>query len=276
MNKDYEFEGIDLQLFAEKKDEDDDEDELKTDGYTGEEEDKDTDKEDPDKEEDEDTDLDEDLEEDSDTEDPGDEDSKDKEKPTKKVDKVTAALIEQKRKNKELERKLQAIEDANAATAEKLANEQRVKDLIADGYGETQAKHMVESDANSAKLMLEIEKLKFEKLEKKYPGISTHTKEILDIQKKTNGALTVEEIYNAKFRTSSEYDIKTNAEAAAIHKQRQAQQKKGTDPSGDHVDKKVTKLSPSDERAYNHLKKQFPTLTKAQYLKNSKGGELEE
>jgi len=268
----FKYKGIDLQLFAGDVEIDDEELELEIDGYTGD------DDEDTNKETDEDKDPDEDLDEDFDTtnKDSGDEDSKEDEKPTKKVDKPTAAIIALKRANKDLLRKLQAIEDANTATAEKLANEQRVKDLIADGYGELQAKHMVDSDSKSSKLELEIQKLKFERLESKYPGISSRTKEILDIQKKTNGAFTVEEIYNAKFRTSSEYDIKTNAEAAAIHKQKQAQKKKGTDPSGDRGDTKPTTLSPSDEKAFKHLQKQFPTLTKAQYLKSSRGGELEE
>ena len=102
--------------------------------------------------------------------------------------------------------------------------------------------------------------------------------EILDIQKKSNGTLTIEEIYNGKFRTSSEYDTKTKAEAAAVHKMKSGQQKKGADSSGGGGSAKPVKLSPSDEKSYQHLLKQkeFKNLTRKQYQKLMKGGEIEE
>lgn len=271
---------MNLQLHAGK--DDDDEEEINDEGFAGEEEDpedsEDKDDKDPDEEEDpDDKDSEEDPDEDKDDEDLEDEKKKKPgKKPAEKADKVTAALIEQKRLNKELNRKLQAIEDKNTEEAEKKANEQRIQDLIKDGYGEAQAKQIVESDAKTNKLEREIQKLKFEKLEAKNPGISGHMDEILNLVKKSNGALTIEEIYNAKFRSTSEYDIRTNAEAATLHKQKTAQQKKGTEASGGGPDKKPVKLSPSDERVYQYLTKKNKSLTRAQFAKTLKSGEIEE
>lgn len=277
---------IDLQLFA-KKEESEEDEEIDDAGYTGEEDEDDPDSDDED-EDDKDPDESDDLDEDSDDDDhdddsedkdPDDEDDKKKpgKKPTEKVDKVTNALIEQKRLNKELQRQLKAIEDKNAEDAQQKANDQRVQQLIADGYGEAQARQIVASDSETAKLKREVQKLQFEKLEKKHPGISDHADEILDLMKKSNGVLSAEEIYNAKFRNASEYDIKTKAEAATLHKQKTAQDKKGATPAGGS-DKKAVKLSPSDERAYQHLTSQraYKSLTRAQYLKMARGGEIED
>lgn len=288
-NKDGSYPSLELlklQLFAGEGEE---EEEVEDEGYTGEEEEDSDTQDDNDSEDDEDSEDadDEDSEdEDSNTDPEGEEDKdsednkKDKKQPKKQdKDKVTNALIEQKRENKELKARLKAIEDKQREDAEKVANEKRIQELIKEGYGEAQAKSMVESDSKTSKLEREIQKLKFEKLENKHPGISEHMDEILTLEKKSNGTLTIEEIYNAKFRTSSEYDTKKNAEAAALHKIKTGQQKKGTTGTGSNSsNKKPVKLSPTDEKTYNYLKnqRQFKDLTREQFVKNMKGGEIEE
>ena len=263
---------INLQLLAGEDDDTDtdtdneDEEELEDDGYKG-----GSDDNDDDSDSDDDADADEESEEE-------DEEDEEDEKPKKKVDKVTSALIDQKRKNKELERKLQAIQDEKDRKEQEETDKQRVKDLIAEGYGEAQAKDMVATDSRLATLERENQKLKFEKLEGRFPGITDHMREILAIQKKANGTLTIEEIYNAKFRTASEYDTKTKAEAAAVHKMKDGKKKKGADSSGGGgKNQKPVKLSPADEKIYRHLiKGANKNLTRKQYLDLAKGGEIEE
>ena len=147
---------IDIQLFAGTEEDDDTDDEEVDDaGYTGEDDDEEDseDRDDKDPDEEDKPDSDDEEEEDSEDDEPDEEEDseEDKHKPKKKpekVDKVTAALIDQKRKNKELERKIQAIEDAKAEEAQKVVAEQRI----------------VSSDSRLARLERENQKLKFEKL----------------------------------------------------------------------------------------------------------------
>lgn len=272
---------IDIQLHTE----DDEDEEVNDDGYQGnededdpdEDEDEDSEDKDPDKDVDPEADPDDEQDDDPEDEDPDPEKQKDKKKANKKPDPVTAALIEVKRKLKEVERENKALRDKKTEEDQAKADEDRVKQLIADGYGEVQAKQIVASDAKTVKLEREIQKLKFDKLEKKYPGIADHADAILDIEKKSNGALTIEEIYNAKFRKSSEYDIKTNTEAATLHKLKAGKEKSGVKPEGGSSGKPVV-LSPSDERAYKHLTRQkdFQSLTRKQFMKMNRGGGLED
>ena len=82
----------------------------------------------------------------------------------KKVDKKTAALIEQKRLNKELKDKL-AIAEANTAKEaqarmDAMNDDQEIESLVAKGYGEELAKDMVaqrREQASSKKVIAQLQ-----------------------------------------------------------------------------------------------------------------------
>jgi len=202
---------INLQLFAEGE-EDNDFEELEDGGYVGLDEPEDDDPEDNLDVEHEDNPADE-PEDDLDDE----HEEEEVEKPAK--DKKTQAIINAKREAKEakekarqLEARLAAIEAEKEVAAREKASKAEVDRLIEEGYGEKQAKAIVSQQNELEMIKLDMQKLKLQGMEGQYPGISRHADEIIATHRKANGALSIEEIYLAKFSKLTDKDIKNKTE----------------------------------------------------------------
>jgi hypothetical protein len=209
------------------------------------------------------------------TEDEKEVDQKD-EKPKGNTSKEQAAIIELKRKNKELAQKLAE------ADAKKAEEQQRAKDSLNDeaeiqrlvdeeGMSETAAKRLVASDRRAINLEAKIERDRFErkldKLEKDYPGISDHADEIWGLSR---SGMTPQEIYKARFAdTELTFDKKTKAEQDVLARQQAGKAKANVKASPAVKSTKEVKLSREDERAFQFLKKREPSMTRERFKKYS-------
>lgn len=192
----------------------------------------------------------------------------------KKVDKKTAALIEQKRLNKELKDKL-AIAEANTAKEaqarmDAMNDDQEIESLVAKGYGEELAKDMVAQRREQASSKKVIAQLQFNnsllRLEKTCPGIADHSEEIFELVQKTG--FTPQQIWKAQFSHESEFDLVTRTKAETTHRLKSGQgQRSGV--VGQKANKGQAKLSNEDERAYRILLKSGSKMTRNQFKKHS-------
>lgn len=223
-----------------------------------------------------------DIEEESEPDDESEEDTEDDEveddepvdqeeepeppKDKKKPDKITKALIAEKRARKELEKRLAEAEEKERRREQDRKDQERIDKLIDSGYGEEQAKLIVENDRKNLELERKLNRLEFKELERECPGISNHMNEILELERRTG--MSKEEIWKARFSKQSEFDKKTKIEQEALYRQKNGQAKKGKTGADPKVEKGV-KLSQEDQRAYDLLRKnkQYANLTKSEYLK---------
>lgn len=190
--------------------------------------------------------------------------------------KEQSAIIELKRKNKELADKLAAAEAKKAEEAQRakdeVNDEAEIQRLVDDeGMSETAAKRLVASDRRTKNLEATIERDRFErkldKMEKDYPGISDHANEIWALSR---SGMTPQEIYKARFAdTELTFDKKTKAEQDVLARQQSAKAKSNINASASVKTTKETKLSSSDERAFQFLKKKDPSITRERFKKYS-------
>jgi len=129
---------------------------------------------------------------------------------------------------------------------------------------------MVNQNSELDGIKRQLQRLEIQSLESKYPGISSHADEIMALHKKANGALTIAEIYQAKFSKLTDKDIKTKTEQEMIYRQQQASKKKIADGKGSEKPKVNVKLSPSEERAYQLLikNKNFKGTSREEFKKS--------
>ena len=192
----------------------------------------------------------------------------------KGVDKKTAALIEQKRLNKELKEKL-AIAEANTskeaqARLDAANDTQEIEALVAKGYGEELAKDIVSQRREQATSKKVIAQLQFNnsllRLEKTCPGIADHSEEIFELVQKTG--FTPQQIWKAQFSHESEFDLVTRTKAETTHRLKSGQgQRSGV--VGQKSSNAQVKLSNDEERAYRLLLKSGSKMTRADFRKYS-------
>lgn len=244
---------IDLRMFGVEEAEDD--------GYAGDDDEKD---EEPD-------DLDEDPEEKADPdEEPKEPEPKGDEPPKDKKD---AAIIKSKREakeaKKEAEEARQKLAEAEAKLAQReadAAKEKRIDELIESGLPEPEAKARAEAETEVTRLKAEVVKLRFEKLEPQYPGISKYRDEIAALMEKYPD-MTESELYLAKYSSVSAADQKERLEQEMAFKNRHSQSKKQEDGEDKSPETKAVKLNPADERAFQVFKKNRPNMTREQFSK---------
>ena len=249
---------MNLQLFA-AEDELEDMEELEGGGYVGEEE-EDFEEETEDETGNEDLDDEEDLEED-----PEDEDN-----PT--LDKKTKSIIKHKKEKKELKRQLQEAQEKLLEVELEKEQSTRVLELTESGMSSTEATKKAESEIEVKRLRNKIATMELEKLEDKYPGISSYSQDLAEAKAKMP-EFSYEQLYLANHSKQTEFDRKTKLEQEILHKNKKSKAKSLED--GPTNKTKSTKLSSSDERIYKFLLKTRPQLTRKQYLDLKKDQEMD-
>lgn len=188
-------------------------------------------------------------------------------------DKKDAAIIKSKREakeaKKEAEEARQKLAEAEAKLAQReadAAKEKRIDELIESGLPEPEAKARAEAETEVTRLKAEVVKLRFEKLEPQYPGISKYRDEIAALMEKYPD-MTESELYLAKYSSVSAADQKERLEQEMAFKNRHSQSKKQEDGEDKSPETKAVKLNPADERAFQVFKKNRPNMTREQFSK---------
>lgn len=193
---------------------------------------------------------------------------------TEELDKKTKAIIRYKKEAKEAKEKLEKLEQQKEQEKLESQKEKIVSKNIEKGYSEEEAKKMADLEIENKRLKKLANDSKFSKLENKYPLITNHRKDIVEMKKKYND-MTFEEIYLAKFYNGSSKDNEELAKQRQLYKQQEASSKK-QDKGSDKSMQKGVNLSPSDERAYKILKENRPEMTRKHFAKMMNLEELEE
>lgn len=183
-----------------------------------------------------------------------------------KSDKVTNALIEQKRSNKELKSKL-AEYDQKEKERELSGKKKEIADkLIEKGYDEDEALKMAENNTKVESLEREIKMLRYErqaeKLEVKYPDVTDNLERLIDICSKTGW--TLEKVCAAEFGVN-EYDSKIKSEQETLIARKKTGQ---STPVPIQTPTQSIKLEPDDEKAYQFYAKENPGVSRKQYRDN--------
>lgn len=179
------------------------------------------------------------------------------------LDKKTKAIIKHKKENKELRKRLQELEDAKEQAELEREKSKRINELTREGKTPTEATRIAQDEVEVKELRLQLAKYDIEKLEDKYPGITLHTKQLVDDKSKLP-EFTYEQLYLAKYSKTNKYDQKTRLEQELLYKNKAAKSK--SLDSGNSKPPKTIKLSPADERTYLYMKQGKPSLTRKQYL----------
>lgn len=179
------------------------------------------------------------------------------------LDKKTKAIIKHKKENKELRKRLQELEDAKEQAELEREKSKRINELTREGKTPTEATRIAQDEVEVKELRLQLAKYDIEKLEDKYPGITLHTKQLVNDKSKLP-EFTYEQLYLAKYSKTNKYDQKTKLEQELLYKNKAAKSK--SLDSGNSKPPKTIKLSPADERTYLYMKQGKPSLTRKQYL----------
>lgn len=179
------------------------------------------------------------------------------------LDKKTKAIIKHKKENKELRKRLQELEDAKEQAELEREKSNRINELTREGKTPTEATRIAQDEVEVKELRLQLAKYDIEKLEDKYPGITLHTKQLVNDKSKLP-EFTYEQLYLAKYSKTNKYDQKTRLEQELLYKNKTAKSK--SLDSGNSKPPKTIKLSPADERTYLYMKQGKPSLTRKQYL----------
>lgn len=179
------------------------------------------------------------------------------------LDKKTKAIIKHKKENKELRKRLQELEDAKEQAELEREKSNRINELTREGKTPTEATRIAQDEVEVKELRLQLAKYDIEKLEDKYPGITLHTKQLVNDKSKLP-EFTYEQLYLAKYSKTNKYDQKTRLEQELLYKNKAAKSK--SLDSGNSKPPKTIKLSPADERTYLYMKQGKPSLTRKQYL----------
>lgn len=179
------------------------------------------------------------------------------------LDKKTKAIIKHKKENKELRKRLQELEDAKEQAELEREKSKRINELTREGKTPTEATRIAQDEVEVKELRLQLAKYDIEKLEDKYPGITLHTKQLVNDKSKLP-EFTYEQLYLAKYSKTNKYDQKTRLEQELLYKNKAAKSK--SLDSGNSKPPKTIKLSPADERTYLYMKQGKPSLTRKQYL----------
>lgn len=232
------FKNLNLQLFAET---------IESEGYLG------------DLEQPEDIVVDEETEEEIlDEEIVDEEEVEDEENPS--LDKKTKAIIKHKKEAQALKIQLQEMQEK--LEARELEDEQttRIQELTKAGISPEEATKTAKSESEVKSLRLKVTRMELNRLENKYPGISSYSQELLNDKAKLP-EYSFEQLYLANYSKQSEYDRRTKLEQEIAYKNRTA---RSLDQS-DAKPAEVIKLSPSDEKTYQYLKRSRPSMTRKQY-----------
>lgn len=179
------------------------------------------------------------------------------------LDKKTKAIIKHKKENKELRKRLEELEDAKEQAELEQEKSKRINELTREGKTPTEATRIAQDEVEVKELRLQLAKYDIEKLEDKYPGITLHTKQLVNDKSKLP-EFTYEQLYLAKYSKTNKYDQKTRLEQELLYKNKAAKSK--SLDSGNSKPPKTIKLSPADERTYLYMKQGKPSLTRKQYL----------
>lgn len=178
-------------------------------------------------------------------------------------DKKDAALIKYKREAKEYKKKLDELEKQAREKEKDAARSEKKKELIDSGYSQDDAERIARIEIENQTIKQELRDLRFEKLEKDYPGISNYKKEISELADKYPD-MSESELYLAKYASRSGFDAKTTAEQEMLYKQSAAKSKAGT--SGTAPERDTVKLGEENEKAFKILKERDPTWTRKKFL----------
>lgn len=179
------------------------------------------------------------------------------------LDKKTKAIIKHKKENKELRKRLQEVLDAKEQAELEQEKSKRINELTREGKTPTEATRIAQDEVEVKELRLQLAKYDIEKLEDKYPGITLHTKQLVNDKSKLP-EFTYEQLYLAKYSKTNKYNQKTRLEQELLYKNKEAKSK--SLDSGNSKPPKTIKLSPADERTYLYMKQGKPSLTRKQYL----------
>jgi hypothetical protein len=267
-----------LQLFAEEEFE-----EIEDDGYVGEDEDENENKDEIDE-------IDElDEREEGDPSDFNSEDKKESEKSDEdeigdededtdgegKLDKKTKALISYKKESKESKKRIAELEmQLNAKESEKTLDK-IVSEKIEAGYSEDEATKFAKMSVDYEKLKVKTTNFEFESLEKRFPLITNHKKDILELQKLMPEA-SIEDLYIAKFWKASYSDTEKLAQQRLLHSKNDANSKNLEKSDSDKTNTRGKKLSLEDERTFKILRKNNPKITRKKYMELLNGEEIQE
>jgi hypothetical protein len=245
---------LNLQLFA--SDEDDDFD------YDDDIDDVDDVEEDDDLEED-----DQELDSEDETEVDDDEDTKDKNEQPKKKDKVTQALIKQKKLNRQLKEQLDSLTKQERETEKSQSKKLIIDRYIEKGYDEDEAIVEAEKFLENEEIKSTVKKLQFmtenADLMRKYPEAAKNIDKLMKIQKSTGWSMN--KICKA------EYALNENAYDAKIRNDQQNKLNKkrvSMTPSGSQTPIQSMRLDSDDEKAYQFYAKKNPGVSRKQYAKN--------
>lgn len=194
---------------------------------------------------------------------------------SEELDSKTKAIIRHKKEAKEAKEKLAKIQKELEEKEEKAEKEKLIDKKIEQGYSEEEAKRMANLEFENKQLKQQVIDNKFAKLESKYPLISNHKKDILELQKELPG-MTLDEIYLAKFYNGSTKDAEKIAQQRLIHSQNEASSKTIETGETDNMSNKNVRLSPSDERAYKIVKESRPDMTRKKFQSMLETEEIEE
>lgn len=181
------------------------------------------------------------------------------------LDKKTKALIRWKQEAKEAKKKLEEIQEQ--VEAEKLKDEEtkRVEELKKTGVSEDIAKKTAKAEIQSKMYEAKLAKYEYSDLEKTYPNIANHKKEIEELRSKYPD-MSREELYLAKFYKNASFEQRRTMEAELDYKKRIAKDKSLVD--GVSNKKTTVKLTRAETIAYKEVKKFNPNMTKEEFYKS--------
>lgn len=256
---------FDLQLFAEN----DEEIEIIDAGFQGEEDDEEVieDEELDENTKKDDEEVDDETDEENDDDDDSDDDSG--------LDKKTKAIIRHKKEAKEAKERISELEQQINHKKQEKEKDELIDKKIEAGYSETEAKRMATLEIENRELKQEVINNRFSKLESKYPLISNHKTDILDMQKNLPGA-TLEEVYLAKFYKGTAEEAEKIAKQRMLYAKEEASSKSQEKGSSESMSHNKANLSPSDERAYKVFKESHPNTNRKDFKELLDTDELEE
>ena len=194
------------------------------------------------------------------------------EEETEEMDSKTRAIIKHKKENASLKKQLAELQNKLLEQETEKQKNERILELTNEGKSVDEAKKLADKEYETLQIKHRLAVLEIERLEDKYPDITLHTNELIQDAGKLPD-FTIEQIYLAKYKPKSQYDEKTRLEQEILYKTKEAREK--SLEASTSTPTETVKLTASEEKAYNEIKKYMPTMTRKRFKELSMNDSLE-
>lgn len=214
-------------------------------------------------------------ENDEDEDEDGEDDEAEDGESDKTTDKKEVKIVSQKRELKQAYKRIEELERKRQEEDIDKKIKTKRDTMINEGYSETDVDEYIGVFKKLELLELEKAEREWKDLKRKYPTIGAFSAQIMEV-KRTLPEASLEDIFLTKFSKESAYDQKTRIQQEMLYKKEQSKSKGNGSMTGSGSKSKdvVTKLSPSDEEAYQILKKSNPAMTRKLFAEIDSQDEL--